>query len=102
MLSKLARCYNKEALPAAKRLRANLGDLFLTGQVTGGRGQELFEDAEAAGAEGCRKMGGSTQKNAHRDLLRRLKKGSQWPPHYKTQIRVKNAKTGQDLFFVGM
>ena len=95
MLSKNSRGYNAEALPAAKRLRANLGDLFLSGHVSGLRGSSLFADAEAAGAEACEGLGGGTIKNAHRDLLRRLKKGNQWPPHYKTEIRVKNAKTDQ-------
>jgi hypothetical protein len=100
MLSKNSKGYNAAALPPAKRLRANLGDLFLSGHVSGLRGKGLFADAEAAGAEACEGLGAGTASrwsagHAHRDLLRRLKKGNQWPPQYKTEIRVKNAKTDQ-------
>ena len=98
MLSKNSKGYDAAAVPPARRLRRNLGDLFLSGQVSGLRGQSLFADAESAGAEECEGLGRGTAKHAHRDLIRKLKKNNQWPPQYKADIRVKNPKTNQAFF----
>eukprot|EP00972_Heterocapsa_arctica_P008536 1245478-Heterocapsa_arctica.AAC.1 len=45
MLSKNGRGYDPDGVPRAKRLKHNLADLFLSGQVSGHRSQSLFEDA---------------------------------------------------------
>ena len=50
MLHKRQSAYLGEALLPAKRLRGNVADLYLTGQVTGQRACSVFQDAQAAGA----------------------------------------------------
>ena len=42
----------RESIPAEKRLRANLTDLFLSGDVSGKRARSLYQDANSAKAVG--------------------------------------------------
>ena len=59
MQSKRARCYDAEALPFAKRLRLNIGDLVARNEISGRRGLELIRDAEAASALGLQDVHGT-------------------------------------------
>jgi hypothetical protein len=93
MLSKHALGYDVKSLPPAKRLRANLADLATSNLISGQRAQELYNDADAAGAANVRDMTGSSGKNARRNILRKLLKGSKWPKSYTAKIRVRNPKT---------
>ena len=82
-------------IPAAKRLRMNLADLFLTNQISGQRAQTIFEDGAEAGAQhmaDLAKAGGHGRhaNHIHRDLLRRLLKRNQWPPLYWADVRLWN------------
>ena len=79
----------EEDLPAAKRFRANLRDLFLTNQLSGIRMCHLLQDAAAAGTQGLDDLAdiGATNHGA-RDLRRRFLRGTQWPKPYNAQVRV--------------
>ena len=82
--------------PPAKRLRDHLVDLYGTGAVPADTVQELFDDAGAYADEGGRDdfqdLRGSAyeggQRNAARDLRRKLMRRSQWPPLYEAMIRT--------------
>ena len=50
MFSKRAKGYEASNVPPAKRFRHNLADAFLSNDITGARAQEMFNDAQAAGA----------------------------------------------------
>lgn len=90
-----------DELPAAKRFRRNVGDLFLGNQVSGQRTMSLLEDAVAAGTKNIGDLLGNTSsssainaqekwkdKNAGRDLKRRLLKKSLWPRSYIFELPV--------------
>ena len=93
MLSKHSLGYDAKNLPAAKRLRANLADLATSNLISGQRAQDLFNDADAAGAANVRDMKGSSGQHARRNVLRKLLKGSKWPKSYTAKIRVRDPKT---------
>ena len=93
MLSKHSLGYDAKNLPAAKRLRANLADLATSNLISGQRTQDLFNDADAAGAANVRDMKGSSGQHARRNVLRKLLKGSKWPKSYTAKIRVRDPKT---------
>lgn len=102
MLSKRGAGYSSEEVPAEKRLRANLADLFLSNDISGARARSLFADADAANAQHCRDLGaagsgGKLPGNIHRDLLRRLCKASRWPPAYWSPIRVWDKRTQSEV-----
>ena len=93
MYSKRALGYDETATPPSKRLRRNIADLFLANEVSGTRAQSLLADAAASGSAGVsdlQNLGG--RKHAHRNLLRRLAKGSRWPSLYEAEVRAWNAK----------
>ena len=96
MFSKKARGYDAAAVPAAKRLRHNLADAFLGGHLTGQRTQDLYNDAEAAGAANVRDLAGSkVSKNSARNIVRKLVRRSKWPKAYKASVRLLNPKTDE-------
>ena len=70
--------FNKDkALEPAKRLKANLEDLFLGADVPASRAQSLFADA-AVHDPSCENLGkAGAGSHAARDLTRKLKKKSQ-------------------------
>ena len=93
MLSKHDRAYNCD-VPASKRLKANLVDLYATNAVPANRVQELINDAAAAGATECKRF--STKrinKNCARDLQRNMLKYNGWPAPYVVDVPCKNPKT---------
>ena len=94
MLSKRAKGYDTSSLPPAKRLRQNLADAFLSNEITGTRAQELFNDAQAAGASNVKDLaGGTSSKNAARNLKKKLSRYSKWPKPYMAEVRMKDPKT---------
>ena len=96
MFSKLSKGYGKEAVPALKSFKANVGDLFLSNDISGIRAQSLCQHALDAGASAsCLKRmakAGSSGKrpgNIARDIGRQLKaKRTKWPPLYWAHVRV--------------
>ena len=87
MWQKRQRSRDVEA-PPAQRLRANITDLFGSGELPADRTQELLNDAGAFASEAgmsdfqdvrSSNLPGSA-KNASRDLRRKLLRRSQWPP----------------------
>ncbi|CAE7276805.1 unnamed protein product [Symbiodinium sp. CCMP2456] len=114
MFHKREKEYRSADVPPTKRLKANIGDLFLANQTSGQRAQELFEDANAAGLtqakELCKGLGSDyavkliQSPNAARDLSRRLLKRCLWPHVYFASIPVldlkKQTETTIDLPFL--
>ena len=95
MLSKHKRPYHPQALPPDKRLRANLGDVFSSNQLSASRTQELINDCAAAGVTtfcSLRPLGTNISRNLKRIFL----KGCQWPSVYWAQIRVWNTKASRE------
>ena len=80
-----------------KRLRRNVSDLFLSGAISAGRAATVFQDAEFDGARDVADLAVHEGKNAQRDLVRKLLKGSKWPPLYEVKIPVLHQKTHQVL-----
>ena len=83
-----------EQAPPAKRLKDNIIDLYGSGDVPADRAQELLEDAGALahslGSGDLQEMRrrGADDRNAARDLRRKLLKTSHWPPIYITKVRM--------------
>ena len=82
-----------------KKFRYNLADVFLSNTMSGSRAQSLFSDAAAAGASHVDDLSragahGKHPGNCHRDLLRKLSKGSHWPSLYYAKVRVTDRKAG--------
>ena len=100
-VSKLSRGYGKEDVPPHKRFKANVGDLFLSNDISGIRAQSLCADALDAGASAsCLKrmakagVSGKRPGNIARDIGRQLKaKRTKWPPLYWAHVRVWDPKT---------
>lgn len=90
MHSKKKLPYDPGTLPPDKRFRANLSDLFLSGDLAAQRAHSLFADANAAGTHHVTDLAGNERPdgNSARDLLRRLRKSSHWPPLYWADIPV--------------
>ena len=104
MFHKRAKDHLQPNVPPAKRLRHNLADLFLSNNVSAQRTEEIFEDAQLAGAAFCSDIGHpesvatdpekkKRNKNAHRDMLRKFLKGTEWPPLYWTKVTTFDPKT---------
>ena len=104
MFHKRAKDHLQPNVPPAKRLRHNLADLFLSNNVSAQRTEEIFEDANLAGASFCFDIGHpdsvaadpekkKKHKNAHRDLLGKFLKGTEWPPLYWTKITTFDPKS---------
>ena len=91
-----------EDVPAAKRLRENLADLFLSNEISGQRATSLFRDAHDAGAahfRDLRRMGAmpGAKKNSCRDVLRVLVRRTSWPKLYMAPVRVWSSKLQQEV-----
>lgn len=99
MFQKRASYIQKQGpLAPEQRLRANLGDLFLSNTVTGARSQSLFEDCHNAGVYNTKKLAragnkGKCQNHCKRDLTRAFLKNTGWPPLYWADIRIYNPRT---------
>ena len=90
--------YDVDQIPAARRLRENIADLFLRNEVSGQRASSLCQDGQAAGAQHLddlvgRRPGRGSARNAHRDMLARLGRRSKWPKLYTAAVRIWNPKT---------
>jgi len=74
----------------AKRLKANLDDLFLSNIISGERTGTFYSDGSAAGLQPFHKMAkiSKDKKNAHRNILRALTRYSKWPCFYAAPVRV--------------
>ena len=78
------------------RLRENISDLFLSGDIPAKRARNLFADASAARASNVEDLGAVAEGgNTHRDLLRKLQKNSKMPPLYEAPIPMWNPNTNQ-------
>ena len=95
MYSKKVFLSNRDQEESSKRLRSNVSDLFLSGEISGKRAATLFQDATDAGAASTADLAISVGSNSHRDLKRKLFKGNKWPPLYTFQVPVKHLKTHQ-------
>ena len=95
MYSKKVFLSNRDQEESSKRLRSNVSDLFLSGEISGKRAATLFQDATGAGAVNTADLAISVGSNSHRDLKRKLFKGNKWPPLYTFQVPVKHLKTHQ-------
>ena len=87
----------RNQLPKDKRLRENLADLFLSGEISGKRARSLYEDAEDAEAVNVSDVAsGSTDHNAHRDVLRRLLHKTKWPDLFECDIPIYDPRTNNE------
>lgn len=98
MYSKNAFLTGRDSEQPEKRLRSNLADLYLAGAVSGQRAASLFADADAAGASHVDDLKVTEGGNSHRDLRRKILKGTCWPPLYTLQVPVLHQKTHQTTF----
>ena len=97
MFSKRQRGYDEEEVPPARRLRSNIGDLFLSSDISGRRAASLIQDAAASGSQGLSDLSRVRDgHHAHRDLLRRFAKGSRWPTLYYAEARVWNQRAARE------
>ena len=84
----------QEGLPPSKKLKANIGDLYLSNQISAQRAQEMYKDVADAGLlsadlkhlskalhSGIAKKQGRNP-NAARNVDRRLLKRCPWPELY--------------------
>lgn len=99
MLSKNKRPYDADELPAERRLRRNIVDLFGRNQLSGSRTSDLLRDAALAGAPGCSELvsaaSSSDLPHGARTLCRRLLKWSLWPDVYIAEISVMDFRAGE-------
>lgn len=99
MLSKSKRPYDADELPAERRLRRNIVDLFGRNQLSGSRTSDLLRDAALAGAPGCSELvsaaSSSDLPHGARTLSRRLLKWSLWPDVYIAEISVMDFRAGE-------
>ena len=87
----------RNQLPKDKRLRETLADLFLSGEISGKRARSLYEDAEDAEAVNVSDVAsGSTDHNAHRDVLRRLLHKTKWPDLFECDIPIYDPRTNNE------
>ncbi len=94
MLSKHSLGCDLHTVSPAKRLRLNVGDLFLSNAISAQRTATLLSDAQASGSAGVadlQRLG--HPKHTHRNLLTKLLKGSKWPKPYYHPVRVWNRHT---------
>ena len=83
---------------AAKRLRANIADAFLSNEISGHRTQSMFDDGAEAGLRVMQRLAdpkAAAKKHGHtaRNLRRKLLKHSKWPGMFEYKIRVWDPKT---------
>ena len=78
---------------AAKKLKANIADLFLSNDISAQRAQTFFQQAAAAGLHDMHSVAATgSKKNVHRNLLKKLLRGSKWPELYYAPVRYWNAE----------
>ena len=87
---------SRGSIPESQRLGKNVADLFLSGDIPAKRARTLFEDAQAAQATGVDRTQVSEGSNVHRDLVRKLKKGSKWPPVYMADIPCNDPASSEE------
>ena len=96
MLSKTARPYDASSWPAAKRLRANLADLYATNQVSAKRIQEVINDIANAGVPTFSVIRRRLGPNVARAVKAGFLKRNQWPSLYMADIRVLGKRSQQE------
>ena len=99
MFSKRGRDEKQEQEDAAKRLKADLADLFLSNEVSAQRAHTTFRNVDQCGVPGFQKLartGGL--KNKARDLTRQLLKGNKWPSMYYARVRTWSPKKQQAVW----
>ena len=96
MFSKHARPYDDSDLPPSRRFRHNAADLFLENTISGRRAATLFRDAADAGTQHVSDVASVRNKNAHRDLTRKLLRKCKWPKMYFASVRVWNRRRQQE------
>ena len=79
MLSKNRLPYDPQSLPPARRLRANVRDLFATNTLSGIRSQGLINDMYSAGAAGVEYSEHPVTERSGRNLRVKFMKYNQWP-----------------------
>jgi hypothetical protein len=86
---------DRESRPREERLRANLEDLFLAGDVSGVRAHTLFEDGSWLHPQFDRlaRAGRGGRKKVARNLRTLLGRNSKWPQPYLAKIPVWHRKT---------
>ncbi len=78
-----------DAIPAPKRLCANVRDLYASNEISARRTQSLINDMHAAGVAHCPAASRNIDApNLARTLRRRLLKATFWPPAYQARVRV--------------
>lgn len=103
MLAKRTHYLDKqgEQIPKDKRFRANVADMFVSGESSASRVASLAADAHYAGARHVRDLADveakSSKKNLHRDLLRKINKFRKWPKPYYIQCRVWSIKKQAEI-----
>ena len=101
MQSKQTRAYDPSQLPTAKRLRANVGNLWTTNRLTASEAQSLIDDAHDSGLSGFARLSSGGKSTAGGNVNRRLRtnflKGSLWPKKYWAQIRCWNPKQNKEV-----
>ena len=98
MLSKNKRPCDRDVLPPAQRLRANVQDLFAANQVSGNRVQELINDIADAGNVDFERLRGRLGGHASRNLRRSFLKRCQWPHLYWAEIRLLNLRLQEEEY----
>lgn len=75
----------------------NVADLFTTNTLSAKRSLSLLKSAEKIGGKGLKHFNKlKLNANTHRNLLRKMCKGSTWPPVYNIQVRLWNLRTGAE------
>ena len=101
MQSKQKRAYDPSQLPTAKRLRANVANLWTTNRLTASEAQSLIDDAHDSGLSGFARLSSRGKSTAGGNVTRRLRtnflKGSLWPKKYWAQIRCWNFKQNKEV-----
>lgn len=87
-------------IPKGKKFRSNVADLFLCNEISGSRTRQLLEDHVAADKDSVSDLlsvgaHGKHKQNISRDLIRRLKKKTAWPPLYYAYVRIWDLKRQQ-------
>ena len=87
----------RDELAPDKRLRQNLADLFLSGDISGKRARTLFQDADCANASNVSDLArGESDENAHRDVLRKLLSQTKWPRLFTFEVPIYDPKTDKE------
>ena len=83
---------------AEEQLRSNVADLFSSGRNSGSRIQEVFNDIAACGLDSFTQVSAARpDRNAARNLQRRLIRVNTWPSLYEFPIQVLHPTTGEEV-----